>query len=80
MNKNSLSHITIGLKIFLAMRLAMKSRSCHHVMNRKGRACLAVRYLTGEQAWRVLGKSSGFWFLDKTGRDITATVLESLKA
>lgn len=79
MNKCTLAHILTGVKIFLAMRAAVKSRSCEYVRNRKGKAFLAVRYLTGEKAWQLLGKSSGFWFLDAKGRDVSELVLECLQ-
>lgn len=77
-NALSLAHIKTGINIFLAMRRAVKfGAAC--VRNRKGGVFLSVEYLTGDIAWRLLGKSSGFVFRDTKGRDVSALVLQSLK-
>ncbi len=80
MNFFSLMHLVIQKKIKSAMQHAMKKRNWAHVINSKGRACIAVHYLTGEKAWSMLGSVSGFLFLDKKGNDITNVVLQSLRA
>jgi Holliday junction resolvase len=78
-NKTSLSHKTTQEKLKIFIRKALVTKQCQHIANKKGKAYIAVRYLTGDTAWQVLGKSSGFWFLDSTGRDITKLVLQSLR-
>lgn len=72
--RTSLVSKKCAFKIAIGLRDAIKN-GVAHIPNKKGNAFLAVRYLTGETAWRVLGKSSGFWFLDKNGRDVTKSVL-----
>ncbi len=79
MNKCTLAHILTGVKIFLAMRAAAKSRTVQSVNNRKGGLFLTVSYLTGELAWQVLGRSSGFLFQDAKGKNVTQLVLSTLK-
>lgn len=79
MNKCTLAHILTGVKIYLAMRAAVKSRNCEYVRNRKGGLFMTVMYVTGDHVWRILGKSSGFVFLDAKGNDVTKLVLSVLK-
>lgn len=79
MNKCTLAHIVTGVKIFLAMRAAVKSRTQQTVNNRKGGLFMTVLYLTGELAWQVLGKSSGFLFRDAKGRNVSELVLSTLE-
>lgn len=77
MNICSLRNFVFQTKILLAMRNALKSR-LQDVKNSKGKTCLKVIYLTGAAAWKLIGKVSGFMYLDANGKDITTLVHSSL--
>lgn len=75
----SLLHINTKSKLFAAMRKTAKLKHCvAHLYNKKKQCFLACRYLTGAIAWRILGVSSGFMWLDKNNKDVTKQVNASL--
>lgn len=78
MNICSLKNLVVQAKIYLAMKLAIRSR-LQDVVNRHGATFMKVVYLTGEAALKMINKFSGFMFLDKDGRDITAMVEQSFR-
>ena len=78
MNICSLKNLVIQSKIYLAMKRAICER-VQNVLNRNGATCIKVIYLTGEAALKLINKFSGFMFLDKDGRDITAMVEKSFR-
>jgi hypothetical protein len=77
MNETNLSHLTVTIKIFLAMKQAIElSRWCvmprlTTVYNRKHQPFLYVRHS------RFLG--IGFIFFDKNGKNVTDKILAILK-
>ena len=75
-SKTSLISCTVQCKIFGALRSA-KNNGHAYVKNKKGQNFLKVCYLNGEQAWRILGVSSGFVWYNKN-RDVTNIVNASL--
>ena len=89
MNLQSLLHLTTLARLFAAMRQAVSSRrgaprskgvrGVANVFNAKGKLSITVCYLVGEAAWSLLGVSSGFYFIDAKGKNITALVLRALR-
>jgi len=71
-NHTHLGHISIGIKIFLAMRKAIKTGLPQYVTNRKGKVVLRVNHHRGQP--------SAFQFWDsKTQANITNVVLKALR-
>lgn len=71
MNKTNLSHWHVSIKIFLAMKQAIKTGLNQYVLNKKGEAFLRVNY--------TRNKASAFTFYDKLQRDVTSLVLSVLR-
>jgi hypothetical protein len=91
MNINALLHLTTLARLNRAIRDAVNSRSAFRrrsnkavhgvarVLNAKGKVSIVVCYLVGQAARAVLGTSSGLYFTDAKGRDITAMVLRAIR-
>lgn len=71
MNKSNLSHISVTIKIFLAMRKAVKTGVTQYVCNRKGEPFLKINYTRNTVA--------AFTFWDKKQNNITEKVLSVLR-
>ena len=72
MNKTNLSHWHTTIKIFLAMKQAIKTGLAQYVLNKKGEPFLRVTYKRGEP--------NAFTFFDKMQRDVTNLVLSVLRS
>lgn len=73
LNKTNLSHWSISIKIFLAMKLAIKSlNGSITVFNRKGKEMLTVQY------WRS-SFGSGFVYFDNKHNNVTELVLSVIR-
>ena len=72
MNKTNLSHWHVTIKIYLAMKNAIKAGYPQYVNNKKGNAFLKVVY--------TRGKVGAFTFYDKTQKDVTNLVLSVLRS
>lgn len=71
LNKTSLSHWHVSIKIFLAMKQAVKTGIAQYILNKKGEAFLRVTY--------TRNKASAFTFFDKAQKDVTNLVLSVLR-
>lgn len=71
MNKTNLSHWHVSIKIFLAMKQAVKTGIAQYILNKKGEAFLRVTY--------TRNKASAFTFYDKMQKDVTSLVLSVLR-
>ena len=71
MNKTNLSHWHTSIKIFLAMKQAIKTGLAQYVLNKKGEPFLRVTYKRNEP--------NAFTFFDKLQRDVTSLVLSVLR-
>jgi hypothetical protein len=71
MNKTNLSHWHVTIKIFLAMKQAVKTGIAQYIPNKKGEPFLRVTYKRGEP--------NAFTFFDKMQRDVTNLVLSVLR-
>jgi len=71
MNKTNLSHWHVTIKIFLAMKQAIKTGLAQYVLNKKGEAFLRVTY--------TRNKVGAFTFFDKSQHDCTDLVLSVLR-
>lgn len=71
MNKTNLSHWHVSIKIFLAMKQAVKTGIAQYILNKKGEAFLRVTY--------TRNKPSAFTFYDKCQKDVTSLVLSVLR-
>lgn len=71
MNKTNLSHWHVTIKIFLAMKQAIKTGLNQYLLNKKGEAFLRVTY--------TRNKASAFTFFDKMQKDVTSLVLSVLR-
>lgn len=71
MNKTNLSHWNVSIKIFLAMKQAVKTGIAQYILNKKGEAFLRVTY--------TRNKASAFTFFDKMQKDVTSLVLSVLR-
>lgn len=73
LNKTNLSHWSVTIKIFLAMKKAIKTAGGSvTIFNRKGKDLLTVHY------WRS-NFGSGFLFFDSFDVDVTNLVLSVLR-
>ena len=72
MNKTNLSHWHVTIKIFLAMKQAVKTGLNQYVLNKKGEAFLRVSY--------TRNKVGAFTFFDKSQKDVTSIVLSVLRS
>lgn len=76
--KTSLSNLSTQAKIAGALRRAIK-KGYHTVTNRKGKPSFTIQYLTGDVAWEIIGKPSGFYAIElRTMRDVTEALYHSL--
>jgi len=71
LNKTNLSHIAVGVKIFLAMRKAVKTGIAQYVYNKKGEPFIRVSYSRNQP--------NAFTFFDKAQKNVTNIVLNSLR-
>lgn len=71
MNKTSLSHWHVSIKIFLAMKQAAKTGVAQYILNKKGLPFLYVKYHRGDV--------NAFRFQYK-GQDVTSLVLSVLRS
>lgn len=71
MNKTNLSHWQVTIKIFLAMKQAVKTGISQYVYNRKGEPFLKVVHSRGV--------AHAFTFWDKTQKNVTSSVLSVLR-
>jgi lipoprotein signal peptidase len=70
MNKTNLSHWHVTIKIFLAMKQAVKTGITQYVLNKNGSPFLRVTY--------TRNKVGAFTFFDKSQKDVTNLVLSVL--
>jgi len=71
MNKTNLNHWHVTIKIFIAMKQAVKTGIAQYILNKKGEAFLRVTY--------TRNKASAFTFFDKMQKDVTSLVLSVLR-
>ena len=71
MNFTNLQHIVTSVKLFLAMKTAVKTGLPQYIKNRKGENYLRVTYCRG--------LSNPFTFFDKKQNDISVAVLSILR-
>lgn len=71
MNKTNLSHWSVTIKIFLAMKEAVKTGLSQYVLNRKGEPFLKVVYCRG------VANAFSFWC--KAQKNVTTLVLSVLR-
>jgi len=71
MNKTNLNHWHVTIKIFIAMKQAVKTGIDQYILNKKGEAFLRVTY--------TRNKASAFTFFDKMQKDVTSLVLSVLR-
>lgn len=72
LNRTQLQHISIGRKIFLAMKAAIKSGLPQYVTNRKGEPVIRINYFRNE------ANAFTFW-CGKSQANITDVVLSVLR-
>lgn len=71
MNKTNLSHWAVSIKIFLAIKQAVKTGICQDVLNRKNEPFLRITYNRGE--------FNALQFWDKRQNNVTELVLSVLR-
>lgn len=71
MNKTNLSHWSVSIKLFLAIKQAVKTGVAQYVLNRKGEVFLRVSYNRGD--------INALQFWDKKQRNVTELVLSVLR-
>lgn len=71
MNKTNLTHWQVSIKIFLAMKAAVKTGIAQYIYNRKGEPFMKVVYSRGV--------ANAFTFWDKKQKNVTELVLSVLR-
>lgn len=71
MNKSHLQHITLTIKVFLAMKAAVRTGLPQYVANRKGEPIIRINYTRNQP--------NAFQFWDKAQKNITDIMLSVLR-